>query len=85
MVRKRLWPPSSSFCSDCSSWVTRPTGTKAANDFTAASSVSIARDSTQISRTGEYTAGSCSAPSSWILPTLKASRSSGAETTLVRK
>ena len=53
MVRKRLWPPSSSFCSDCSSCLTRPTGTKAANDFTATSSVSMAFDRTEISRIGE--------------------------------
>ena len=65
--------------------MTRPTGTKAENDFTATSSVSMAFDSTEISRIGELTDGSCSVPSSWILPTLKASFSSGAEITPVRK
>ena len=85
MVRKRLWPPSSSFCSDCRSCVTRPIGTKAENDLTAASSVSIALDSTEISWIGELTDGKWSVPSSWILPTLKASFSSGEETMPVRK
>src|SRR3954464_5895256 len=36
MVRKRLWPPSCIFWSLCSSSLTRPIGTKAANDLTAA-------------------------------------------------
>ena len=65
--------------------MTRPTGTKAENDFTATSSVSMAFDRTEISRIGEVTDGNCSVPSSWILPTLRASLSSGAEITLVRK
>ena len=71
MVRKRLWPPSSSFCSDCRSCVTRPTGTKAANDFTATSSVSIAlRQHRDLAdrRAARTAAARCR--SSWILPTL---------------
>src|SRR5258708_4362235 len=55
MVRKRLWPPSSSFCSDCRSWLTRPIGTKAENDFTPASRVSMARERTAIPRIDEVT------------------------------
>ena len=85
MVRKRLWPPSSSFWSECRSSFTSPVGTKAENDLTATSSVSIALDSTAISRIAEFTGGNCSPPRSWMRPTLKASLSSGPEMMPVRK
>ena len=65
--------------------MTRPTGTNEANDFTAVSSVSIARDRTATSRIGDSSGGRFSPSRSWILVTFSASFSSGAEMTLDRK